>query len=250
MRILLLGGASELGVAICVELLRSHRAEVVAAGRPASPHRGAAIEQLRAAGAISVDWLDFDASEVGTHPEVIGRAFERPVDVAIVAFGLLDDRDTWRDQLATVRLAQTNYTGALSVGVLLAQQLSRQGSGQIIALSSVAGERVRRANFVYGSSKAGMDGFYRQLGVALAGSGVTVLVVRPGAVTGRMTAGRARVLLSSTPEQVARATVRARQAGKTLIRVPAIFALVMAVYRNLPAGLVDRFSSLGRRPAQ
>ena len=100
--------------------------------------------------------------------------------------------------------------------------------------------KVRRSNFVYGSSKAGMDGYYLQLGVALKDSGVNVLVVRPGAVNGRMTAGRRRGPMSVTPQQVARATVEAMRRGKAMIRVPAGFGPLMAVYRNLPAGLASR----------
>lgn len=240
MRILVLGGASELGLAIVGELMDGEPADVVLAGRPGSRHRAAAIESVRDTGAASVQWLDFDAADPSGHAAVVQTAFEQPVDVAIVAFGVLDDPATWLDHAATVRLAQTNYVGALSVGALLAQQMSAQGHGQIIALSSVAGERTRRSNFVYGSSKAGMDGYYLQLGVALKGSGVKVLVVRPGAVNGRMTAGRRPVPMSVTPQQVARATAEAMKRGKAMIRVPASFAPLMAVYRNLPAGLAGR----------
>lgn len=246
MRILLLGGASELGLAIVAELLSTRRtrgsAEVLLAGRPTSAHRGQALESAAAAGAGQVRWLDFDAGQIDGHAQVIADAFDTPVDVAIVAFGLLGERHTWRDHGATMRLARTNYLGALSVGVLLGQQLTRQGHGQLIAISSMAGERVRRANLVYGSTKAGMDGFYLQMGVELAAEGVQVLVVRPGTVTGRMTAGRPRVALSSTPKQVARATVRALDRGRSMVRIPAVFNVMSAIYRNLPAWLVNRIA--------
>lgn len=239
-RILLLGGSSELGLAIVSELLHQGPADVLLAGRRGSAHREHAIAQVRACGAGEVVWLDFDAAVTDAHPQVIAAAFAEPVDIAIVAFGLLDDRQTWRDHEATVRLAQTNYTGALSVGVLLGRHFAEQSRGKLIAISSMAGERVRRANMVYGSTKAGMDGFYLQLGVELARTGVQVLVVRPGAVAGRMTAGRKPVALSTTPERVAKATVRALDAGRSLVRVPAVFGLIGAVYRNLPAWLVNR----------
>lgn len=240
MRILVLGGASELGLAIAAQLMKATAADLVLAGRSRSANKDSAIAAMHDAGAASVRWLDFDAAEPAGHPAVIDAAFEQPVDLAIVAFGLLDDPGTWRNHAATVRLAQTNYVGALSVGALLAQQMSAQGHGQIIALSSVAGERTRRSNFVYGSSKAGMDGYFLQLGEALKPTGVKVLVVRPGAVNGRMTAGRKRVPMSVTPEQVAQATVKAVRRGKPMIRVPASFGPLMAVYRNLPARLAGR----------
>lgn len=241
-RILLLGGASELGLAVVAELLADGSAaqtEVVLAGRPSSRHRQPAVAQIEALGAAAVHWLDFDAAAAASHPAVIAAGFERPVDVAIVAFGLLGASDSWRDQELTVQLAQTNFTGALSVGSLVAGRFAAQGRGQLIAISSMAGERVRRANLVYGATKAGFDGFFLQLGVELAAAGVQVLVVRPGTVLGRMTA-RASAPLSTTPAKVAQATVRALRAGRPLVRVPTIFNLISVVYRNLPAWLVNR----------
>lgn len=243
MRIVLFGGASELGLAIVHELLAGQaglaRAEVVLAGRPNSVNRATAIASVEQTGA-AVQWLEFDAADVDSHAAVVEAAFAAPVDVAIVAFGVLGARETWRDHADTLRLARANYLGALSIGVLLGQRFTAQGQGKLIAISSMAGERVRRANLVYGSTKAGMDGFYLQLGVELAAEGIQVLVVRPGTVIGRMTAGRQRVPLSTTPEKVAKATVRALNAGRALVRVPAVFNVISAVYRNLPAWLVNR----------
>ncbi len=240
MRILILGGASELGLAIAAEFSKAGAADLILAGRSSSRNKDSAVATMLDSGAASVRWLDFDAGDPAGHRAVIEQAFEQPVDIAIVAFGLLDDPSTWRDHAATVELAQTNYVGALSVGALLAQKMSAQGYGWIVALSSVAAERPRRSNFVYGSSKAGMDGYYLQLGEALKPTGVKVLVVRPGAVNGRMTAGRKPVPMSVTAQQVAQATLRGVERGKAMIRVPASFGPLMAVYRNLPACLASR----------
>ena len=121
-------------------------------------------------------------------PTPIPRSSTRPgpsgdVDVAIVAFGLLGDaEELWQNQRKAVQIAEINYTAAVSVGVLLGEKMRAQGFGQIIAMSSAAGERVRRSNFVYGSTKAGLDGFYLGLGEALREFGVRVLVIRPGQV--------------------------------------------------------------------
>ena len=103
---------------------------------------------------------------------------------------------TWR---AAVELAQVNYTAAVSVGVALAERMKAQGHGALVALSSVAGERARRANFVYGSTKAGLDAFYTGLTEAVREFGVRVTVVRPGFVHTRMTEGRTPAPLSTTP---------------------------------------------------
>jgi decaprenylphospho-beta-D-erythro-pentofuranosid-2-ulose 2-reductase len=115
--------------------------------------------------------------------------------------------------------------------------MRRQGHGTLVVLSSVAAERTRRANFVYGSTKAGLDGFAQGLGDALAGSGAHVLVVRPGFVPTRMTAGRPPAPLATTPEAVAAATVAGIAAGKDVVWVPPVLRYVFALFRHLPRRL-------------
>lgn len=236
MRILVFGGASELATAIVNEIADDD-AHLVLLGRSDSPHRAQA--QMVLSRFRRIEWVDFDATATDTHPELVARLFADPVQIAVVAFGILGDRDAWRDQRRAVDIARTNFVGAISIGSLLASHMQAAGQGQIIALSSVAGERVRRTNLLYGATKAGMDGFYTQLGVELADTGVKVLVVRPGAVRGRMTAGR-RVPLSVTPAAVGRAVATGLARGQTMVRVPAVFTPIQAVYRNLPAGIAAR----------
>ena len=176
--ILLLGGTSEIGLAICERYLRNAPARIVLTALPDDPLRDTAIAQMKAAGAKSVELIDFDAVDTESHPKVIDAAFSGgDVDVAIVAFGLLGDaEELWQNQRKAVQVAEINYTAAVSVGVLLGERMRAQGFGQIIAMSSAAGERVRRSNFVYGSTKAGLDGFYLGLGEAVREYGVRVLV--------------------------------------------------------------------------
>jgi decaprenylphospho-beta-D-erythro-pentofuranosid-2-ulose 2-reductase len=163
------------------------------------------------------------------------------VDVAVVAFGLLgDEEQAWQDHGLAVELAQVNYTAAVSVGVLLADRMRAQGHGTIVALSSVAGERVRRSNFVYGSTKAGMDGFYLGLGEALREHGVGVLVVRPGFVHTKMTAGREAAPLAASAEDVARAVVDGVAARRDLVWVPRPLRVVMSGLRHVPRPLFRR----------
>ena len=185
--ILLLGGTSEIGLAICERYLQNAHARILLADLPDHPGKDKAVAQLTAAGAKSVEWIDFDGLDTDSHPKVIdaasGGSDPKDIDVAIVAFGLLGDaEELWQNQRKAVQIAQINYTAAVSVGVLIGEKMRGQGFGQIIAMSSVAGERVRRSNFVYGSTKAGLDGFYLGLGEALRPSGVRVLVIRPGQV--------------------------------------------------------------------
>jgi len=133
-----------------------------------------------------------------------------------------------------------NYVGAVSVGVLLAERMRAQGHGSVVALSSVAGERVRRSNFVYGSTKAGMDGFFLGLGEAVAPYGVHVLVVRPGFVHTKMTTGLPAAPLSVSAEDVATAVVEGVTGRRDLVWVPGPLRAVMSGLRHVPRPLFRR----------
>ena len=244
--ILLLGGTSEIGLAICERYLRNAKARIILGCLPGDPLRDGAVAQMEAAGAASVDVIDFDAVATGTHPEVIEKACAggdgpRDIDVAIVAFGLLGDaEELWQNQRKAVQIAEINYTAAVSVGVLLGEKMRAQGFGQIIAMSSAAGERVRRSNFVYGSTKAGLDGFYLGLGEALREYGVRVLVIRPGQVRTTTTVqhwkatGSKEAPLTVNKEDVAELAVTAAAKGKELVWAPPPFRYLMMVLRHIP----------------
>jgi decaprenylphospho-beta-D-erythro-pentofuranosid-2-ulose 2-reductase len=237
--ILLLGGTSEIGLAICERYLQNAHARIVLACLPDDPGRDDAVAQMKNAGAKSVELIDFDAVDTNSHPKVIDAAFggggPRDIDVAIVAFGLLGDaEELWQNQRKAVQIAEINYTAAVSVGVLLGEKMRAQGFGQIIAMSTVAGERVRRSNFVYGSTKAGLDGFYLGLGEALKPSGVRVLVIRPGQVRTRLSAHIKEPPLTVDKEYVANLAVTASAKGKELVWAPGAFRYVMMVLRHIP----------------
>ncbi len=240
--ILLLGGTSEIGLAICERYLQNAHARIVLADLPHHPGQDKAVAQLKSAGAKSVEWIDFDGVDTTSHPKVIDAAFANgDVDVAIVAFGLLGNaEELWQNQPKAVQIAQINYTAAVSVGVLLGEKMRAQGFGQIIAMSSAAGERVRRSNFVYGSTKAGLDGFYLGLGEALKPSGVHVLVIRPGQVRTTTTiehwksTGAKEAPLTVDKEYVANLAVTASAKGKDLVWAPGAFRYVMMVLRHVP----------------
>ncbi|WAJ45091.1 decaprenylphospho-beta-D-erythro-pentofuranosid-2-ulose 2-reductase [Mycobacterium sp. Aquia_216] len=234
--ILLLGGTSEIGLAICARYLQNAHARIVLAAMPGDPGRDDAVAQMKAAGARSVELIDFEATDPDSHPKMIEEAFSGgDVDVAIVAFGILGDaEELWQNQHKAVLAVEINYTAAVSVGVLLGEKMRAQGFGQIIAMSSAAGERVRRSNFVYGSTKAGLDGFYLGLGEALREYGVRVLVIRPGQVRTRMSAHVKEAPLTVDKEYVANLAVTAAAKGKELVWAPAAFKYVMMVLRHVP----------------
>ncbi|MFE9327239.1 decaprenylphospho-beta-D-erythro-pentofuranosid-2-ulose 2-reductase [Nocardia vinacea] len=234
--ILLLGGTSEIGLAICAEYLRKSPARIILAALPGDPLREDAVSELKSAGATQVDVIDFDALDTESHPRVIDAAWDGgDVDVAIVAFALDGDpEELWQNQRKAVQVAGINYTAAVSVGVLVGEKMKKQGFGRIIAMSSVAGERVRRSNFVYGSTKAGLDGFYLGLGEALRPYGPRVLVIRPGMVRTRFSAHVKEAPLTVNKEDIAALAVSASQRGKELVWAPGTFRFVMMILRHIP----------------
>ena len=215
-------------------------AHAVLAARP-GPRLDAARAELEALG-CGVETIEFDATRIETHPEVVKKAFAGgDIDVAVVAFGLLGDNEkAWTDVDHAVELAQVNYTATVSTGVALAERFREQGHGSLVAISSVAGERARRSNFVYGSTKAGMDAFYTGLTEALREYGVTVTIVRPGFVHSKMTEGLDAAPLATTPQAVADVIVDAVRTGKELVWAPAPMRFVMSALRHVPRPLFRR----------
>ena len=240
--VLLLGGTSEIGVATVRELVKRRARTVLLAVR--DPERASShADELRAAGATTVELLAFDGRDTTSHERFVEEAFSRDgdIDLALVAFGVLGDQErSASDPAAALEVLETNFTGTASVLTPLVQRMVTQGHGTIVVLSSVAGERARKSNFVYGASKAGIDAFAQGLGDSLAGTGVHVMVVRPGFVHTKMTAGMESAPFSTTPDAVAAAIVRGLARGAHTIWVPPILRIVMALLRHLPRAVFRR----------
>lgn len=240
--VLVLGGRSEIGTAVAERLVgRGYDTVVLAARR--STDLDAEAERLREAGATTVARVEFDADAVDTHEAVLREVLAEhgPLDIVVTAFGVLgDQRRAERDSAHAVQVVHTDYVAHVSVLTHLSNLLVEQGHGRIVVYSSVAGVRVRRANYVYGSAKAGLDGFAQGMGDALAGSGVRLLIVRPGFVIGRMTHGMSPAPWSSTPDQVADATVRGLLRNRRLVWVPPVLRAVFTALRLLPQPLWRR----------
>jgi decaprenylphospho-beta-D-erythro-pentofuranosid-2-ulose 2-reductase len=133
-----------------------------------------------------------------------------------------------------------NYSGAVSTCLALAARMRRQGHGRIAVLSSVAGERARAANFVYGSSKAGLDAFAQGLGDSLVGDGVNVTVIRPGFVHSRMTRGMRSAPFATTPRVVGELAAAGIRKGKHTVWAPAILRYVFMILRHVPRPIFRR----------
>ena len=239
--LLVLGGRSEIGVAVARRLAGREASTVVLAARR-SGDLDAEERTIREQGA-EVERVEFDADDLATHRPLLDEVVARHggIDVAVVAFGLLGDQARAEaDPAHAVQIVHTDYVAHVQVLTELAQVMRARGSGTIVVFSSVAGARVRRANYVYGSAKAGLDGFASGLADALHGTGVRLVLVRPGFVIGRMTEGMTPAPLSSTPDQVADATVAALRGGRDEVWVPRVLQPIFALLRHAPRALWRR----------
>lgn len=240
--VLVLGGTSDIGRATAKALVARRARTVILAGRRPDALEEAAGE-LRAAGADRVETVPFDGDDTASHAAFAEDVFSRygDIDVALVAFGVLGNQaEAEANPDDAVKTLTTNFVGPASIGLHLSHQFRRQGHGVLVLLSSVAAQRARRSNFVYGSSKAGVDAFYTGLGDSLVGTGVSVLVVRPGFVRTKMTEGMKAAPGSTTPEKVAEVIVRALESGAEEAWAPPPLRAVMFVLRHLPRPVFRR----------
>ena len=187
--------------------------------------------------------MPFDATDDSGHPAFADRVFDRfgDIDLVIVAAGVLGDQSADEgDPAAAAAVITTNFTGPAAAMLAVAARLRDQGHGRLVVLSSVAGLRARKANFIYGSSKSGLDAFAQGLGDSLEGTGVGMTIVRPGFVVGRMTEGMTPAPFSTTPDAVADLVVRGIESGSAVVYAPPLLRWVFAVMRLLPQAVWRR----------
>ncbi|OBH90745.1 SDR family NAD(P)-dependent oxidoreductase [Mycobacterium sp. E2989] len=238
--VLILGGRSEIGVELA--RLLAPGATVVLAARKAD-QLDEEVATLQAAGATAVHTKEFDADDLESHAPLVTSvvAEHGPIATAVLAFGILGDQARAETDAAhAVAIVHTDYVAQVSMLTHLTGAMREAGQGQLVVFSSIAGARVRRANYVYGSAKAGLDGFASGLADALQGTGIRLLIARPGFVIGRMTEGMEPAPLSSTPAQVAAATARALAKGRRSVWIPWALGPASAVMRVVPQFLWRR----------
>ena len=232
--VVIFGGRSEIGLELATRLAPG--ATVVLAARRADKLDDEAAA-VQAAGATAVHVREFDADDLGSHAPLIDSIAAElgPIGTAVLAFGILGDQAlAEKDSAHAAAIVHTDYVAQVSLLTVLANAMQAAGSGRIVAFSSIAGTRVRRANYVYGSAKLGLDGFCSGLADALHGTGVHLLVVRPGFVIGRMTEGMPPAPFSRTPAQVATAAAHALRKGRRTVWVPAPLGLLALAFRMTP----------------
>ena len=232
--VVIFGGRSEIGVEVAERL--ANGATVVLAARRAGQLEEQ-VSAVRKAGAAAVHTVEFDADDLASHGPLVDKlvAEHGPIGTAVLAFGILGDQARAEaDADHAVAVVQTDYVAQVGLLTHLSAAMRAADRGALVVFSSIAGVRGRRANYVYGSAKAGLDAFANGLADALHGSGVRLLIVRPGFVIGRMTQGMDPAPLSSTPAQVADATVRALRRGRRSVWVPAPLAVLAFAFRMTP----------------
>ena len=226
--VLLLGARSDIGGEIAVRICSGR--EVVLAAR-GSDGLDDVKRRLLAAGATVVRAVNFDATDLDSHRRIVREAGE--VTSAIVAFGILGDQElAEREEREAARIATVDYVAQVNMLTVLADEMAR---GEIFAFSSIAGWRARRANYVYGSTKAGLDAFCQGLSDRLHGTGLNLILARPGFVIGAMTEGMKPAVMSVTPDVVADAVVEAAVKGRsTTVWIPRRLTVLATIMRLVP----------------
>lgn len=242
--VLLVGGSSEIGLAIIRRLAADRVVAAVLLGR--DPERlQVAAEGLQRCGVDPVALELVDADDFARHQGAVERAFERArgIDIVVLAVGKLGGQaglDAPTDEATEVM--RVNFLGAGSLLLHCLRRLRLQGRGTMIVLSTVAAERVRASNAIYGAAKAGLDALAQGLGDAAATDGIRVLTIRPGFVFTRMTAGLRPAPFATTPEAVAQATVAALAGRAHTVWVPSRLRWIFALLRHMPRALFRRLA--------
>jgi decaprenylphospho-beta-D-erythro-pentofuranosid-2-ulose 2-reductase len=242
-RVLLIGGTSEIGLAIVRRLGLHDPVRAVLLGRDQERLARAAESLERDGRAAAVSTQALDADDLDAHVPAVAEAFERfgGFDLVVLAVGVLGAQEGLdADRARAAEVMRVNFVDGGSLLLASLGRLRAQGHGIVVVLSSVGAERARAGNAIYGAAKAGLDALAQGLADATASTGVRVLVVRPGFVRGRMTAGMSPPPMSTTPDAVAAATVRALDTKAHTIWVPAGLRYVFAVLRHLPRPIYRR----------
>ncbi len=243
-RYLVLGATSAIARALAAQWAAREGAALVLAGRDLEELERLAADmhvryrvQARAAG--------FDALDYGGHQAFWQGCLERDgaFDGVILAVGSNPDQgEAERDPAVARQAIDINFTACASLLHTLAPYFEGQGHGMLLVLASVAGDRGRKSNYVYGSAKAGLAAFTEGLRARLGSSGVRVITVKPGFVDTKMTFARGRLPLLASPEAVAEAVYRGVGRGRRVIYVPWFWALIMAVIAALPERVMSKLN--------
>jgi decaprenylphospho-beta-D-erythro-pentofuranosid-2-ulose 2-reductase len=238
--VLVLGARSDIGRAIARRFAEAGSSVTLAARGAADLSADRSDLEIRAGAPAGL--IEFDVTD-GRAEAFFGSLGAMP-DIVVMVVGLLGDQARAEADLpAALQVMATNYTGPAAYLLAAASRMEARGSGCIVGISSVAGDRGRKSNYVYGSAKAGFTAFLSGLRNRLAMRGVGVITVKPGFVATRMTAGmKLPALLTASPREVAEATFGAVKKNRDVIYVRPVWRLVMLVIQSIPERLFKRMS--------
>ena len=237
--VLILGAGSDMAVAIAREFARNKYDIQLAARNVASL---SALEQdLRIRYQVSASSHAFDATDFTSHAAFY-RSLSKAPDITIAVFGYLGSQEKGQsDWNEAARILHTNYTGAVSILNIVADEYAARGNGTIVGISSVAGERGRQSNYLYGSAKAGFTAYLSGLRNRLFHKGAHVLSVQPGFVYTRMTENlKLPAPLTAQPQDVARDVYRAVIAKKNVIYTKWFWRYIMLIIKSIPEGIFKK----------
>jgi short-subunit dehydrogenase len=240
-KVLILGATSAIAQAT-VRLLAARGAALYLVGRNAE-NLAAVAQDAATRGASKVESQALDLNDTDAHEALVERAEQAlgGLDGALLAHGVLGDQAACeRSYAETEKVLRTNFLSAVSLLTVLANRFEARKAGTLVVISSVAGDRGRQSNYVYGASKGALNVFLQGLRNRLARSGVAVVTVKPGFVDTPMTAHLQKNALFATPEQVARGLVRAADRGANEVYLPGFWALIMLLIRGIPEGMFKR----------
>ncbi len=237
--VLILGARSDIGKAVAHKFAAMGHPIQLAARNVGSLGPDKVDIELRHRVAVTLH--EFDALETGTHEEFAAGLPELPGVVVSVVGMMGAQEENERDPEAAARVLRSNFEGPASILAVFANLFAEKGTGTLVGISSVAGERGRATNYVYGSAKAGFSAFLSGLRNRLARQGVHVVTVLPGFVATQMTEGMdLPAKLTAEPEEVADAIARAVGRKKNVVYVRPIWRLIMLIIRNIPEAIFKK----------
>jgi short-subunit dehydrogenase len=240
-RVLIIGATSAIA-AETARVFAAYGARLFLTGRH-SGRLDAVAADLKVRGAAQVETAVLEVTDISRHAGVVEAAFAAlgGLDVALIAYGTLPDQRRCEESVVeTLAALEVNFTATIALLTLLANRFEAARQGCIAAITSVAGDRGRQSNYVYGAAKGGVERFLEGLRNRLFRSGVAVITIKPGFVDTPMTAGVAKNPLFASPRRVGRAIYRAIEARRSVVYIPWFWRPIMFLVTALPESIFQR----------
>lgn len=243
MRFLIFGATSAIAMAVATKLAPKGASFFLVARN--ATKLDAVAKDLLTRGARSVETFIADLDDAALHPQILAAAEQSlgVIEVALIAHGVLgNQQQAQADYAAAEAVLRTNFLSAVSLITLLANYFDAKRQGTLAVITSVAGDRGRKSNYVYGASKGALNIFLDGLRNRIDRSGVHVLTIRPGFVDTPMTAHVPKGLLFATPATVARGILKAIEKRRDKVYLPGFWAPIMFIVRSIPQRIFKKLN--------